>query len=205
MAGDSGNDTINGGAGNDLITFSGSGEGFDAVNGGANFDTVTALANDTVIGMRTMSNVEEVNSGGNWNVTISGGPTADTLHFGAVALIGIDMIDGGAGNDNISGSALNDVIRGGAGNDTLAGGNGDDVFAYIPGSGSDVINNFDAVATGGQDQIDLTGLGVTAASFASQVKISRAGTNVRIIVGGIRITLSRQTLANITIDDFIVG
>jgi len=205
LAGDSGNDTINGGAGNDLITFSGSGEGFDAVNGGANFDTVTALANDTVIGMRTMSNVEEVNSGGNWNVTISGGPTADTLHFGAVALIGIDMIDGGAGNDNISGSALNDVIRGGAGNDTLAGGNGDDVFAYIPGSGSDVINNFDAVATGGQDQIDLTGLGVTAASFASQVKISRAGTNVRIIVGGIRITLSRQTLANITIDDFIVG
>ena len=205
LAGDSGNDTINGGAGSDLITFSGNDEGFDAVNGGANFDTVTALTNDTVIGMRTMSNVEEVNSGGNLNVTISGGPTADALHFGAVALIGIDMIDGGAGNDNISGSALNDIIRGGAGNDTLAGGNGDDVFAYIPGSGSDAINNFDAVATGGQDQIDLTGLGVTAASFASQVKISRAGSNVRIIVGNVRITLSRQNLANITIDDFIVG
>ena len=125
LAGDSGNDTINGGAGSDTITFSGSGEGFDAVNGGANFDTVTALANDTVIGMRTMSNVEEVTSGGNWNVTISGGPSADTLHFGTVALIGIDMIDGGGGNDNISGSALNDVIRGGAGNDDIEGGSGE--------------------------------------------------------------------------------
>ncbi|MEI7618590.1 MAG: peroxidase family protein [Actinomycetota bacterium] len=205
LAGDSGNDTINGGAGNDVITFTGNGEGFDSVNGGANVDTVTALADNTVIGLHSLSNVEAVNAGGHVNVTISGGPTADTLHFGAVALIGIDMIDGGGGNDNISGSALNDVIRGGAGNDTLTGGNGDDVFVYFRGDGSDVINNFDAIAAGGQDRIDLTGLGVTAANFDTQVTITRAGSNVRIIIGNVRITLSRQTLANITIDDFIVG
>ena len=82
---------------------------------------------------------------------------------------------------------------------------GNDVFRYFVGFGSDTINGFDSDATGGQDLVDIASLGVTTANFASLVGLTQVGGNVRVSIGGNTITLTGQVLANITIDDFIVG
>ena len=72
--------------------------------------------------------------------------------------------------------------RQGAGNDTLIGGTGADVFVFGANFGSDRINSFDANPFGGQDKLDISELGVTAATFADRVAIDTitGGTQVRI-------------------------
>jgi Ca2+-binding RTX toxin-like protein len=152
-----------------------------------------------------VTNIGAVTAGGHLNVSISGSAAANTLNFALVTLTVITIIDGAAGNDTITGSNAADVIRGGAGNDVLSGGAGNDTFVYATGFGTDVINGFDSNPTGGQDLLDLRALGVTAANFATTVTRVRSGADVRLTIGGNRITITNQTLANITITDFIVG
>jgi Ca2+-binding RTX toxin-like protein len=60
-----------------------------------------------------------------------------------------DDLRGGAGNDFIVGGVRNDIIAGGAGDDVLTGGGppgpgreSSDVFMFSPGSGHDVITDF---------------------------------------------------------------
>ena len=205
VSGDAGDDTIDTGGGTDRINFSGTGEGFDNINGGAGTDTIAALLDGTTIGLKVISNVEVITANGRAGVVIAGGPTADSLHFGTITLTGITLIDAGAGNDNISGSSADDVINGGVGNDTLTGGAGNDTFVFSTAFGLDVVNAFDANPVGGQDKLDLRPLGITAANFAAKVIRTQAGSSVRVTIGANRITLPSQTLANITIADFIVG
>ncbi len=56
---------------------------------------------------------------------------------------GHDSVDGGDGNDTLTGGAGNDTLLGGAGNDDLAGGPGNDVF--VGGAGDDRIFGNDGV------------------------------------------------------------
>ena len=189
VSGDAGDDTINAGAGDDTITFNGTNEGFDAVTGGAGAsDTIVAGGANTDIGLRSLATVEIISNGGFGGVRILGSAVNDVLNFTNVTLIGITSINGGGGNDNLTGSVGDDVIigqagtdtiNGGAGVDTIEGGGNDDIlnggagndfFRYLAGFGNDTINGpFDANATGGQDLIDLRGLGITAgASFTAQ-------------------------------------
>lgn len=123
-----GDDTISTGAGHDTITFSGKGDGFDAIDGGSGFDRVIALASNTVIGLQSITGVEQISSNGFSNVSIAGLTLANTLDFSSIDLIGIGSIDGGAGNDVITGSAAADRIYGGAGDDRLIGGGGNDLL-----------------------------------------------------------------------------
>ncbi|WP_448510774.1 beta strand repeat-containing protein [Immundisolibacter sp.] len=113
---------------------------------------------------------------------LTGTSGADTITTGALN----DTINGGGGADTISGGAGNDVLIGGAGNDTIdAGGASDqDIISYLAvangadtaSNGSDMIINFDADATGGQDFINLDALfdslGVATDSRAALVNIS---------------------------------
>jgi Ca2+-binding RTX toxin-like protein len=75
---------------------------------------------------------------------------------------GNNTLIGGAGNDVIDGHGGNDLIIGGGASDALFGGGGQDTFKYLavtdslPGSGADTIFDFQT----GQDQIDLTSLGI---------------------------------------------
>jgi Ca2+-binding RTX toxin-like protein len=75
---------------------------------------------------------------------------------------GNNYIYGGAGNDVIDGHGGNDVIIGGGSSDALFGGTGQDTFKYLAvsdslqGSGADTIFDF----ASGQDQVDLTALGI---------------------------------------------
>lgn len=98
---------------------------------------------------------------------------------------------GNALANTLSGNAGANVLDGGAGDDILIGGAGTDVFVFAPGGGADTVNDFDADATGGQDLIDLTAFGVTAADFATRVVITDLGasTSVSIDAGAGFITL----------------
>ncbi len=224
-SGDAGDDTISTGIGDDSIWFDGVGEGFDAVTGGLNVDTIRARSNGTDIGLRSFSQVEAITADGHSDVRIVGSPASNSLVFSTVALTGIVAIDGGGGNDILTGSVGADVIIGGAGLDSLNGSNGDDileggadadalngaagndVFRYFAGFGDDTITGFDPNPTGGQDLIDLSGLGITAATFAGNVTIvNGGGSTVLITVSGQgTIRLNANAVSGITISDFVLA
>ncbi len=159
LSGGRGDDIINAGDGNDFIEFEGNNpdyagatDGFDAINGGLGTDTIRATFANAVIGLSSVTGVEAITANGFSGVYIQGSTAANTLDFSAVALTGIDRIDGGAGNDTITGSNANDAILGGAGDDLLNGGNGDDVFNM-----AGTTDGFDAVNGGaGYDKISAT-------------------------------------------------
>ena len=98
-------DTLNGGAGNDMLFGRG---GDDVLNGG--------IGNDTLDG----GDGNDVLNGGADNDTLLGGNGNDTLDAGT----GTDTLNGGAGNDRLTGGAGNDAIDGGADTDTAVVGTG---------------------------------------------------------------------------------
>ncbi|EZP65308.1 putative Ca2+-binding hemolysin [Sphingomonas paucimobilis] len=141
LIGGAGDDLLNGGLGDDLFQVKGTGEGYDAVTGGAGVDTISATANNTAIGLTSLSGIESITAGGYSGVYIRGSADDDTLDFSLSTLVGISKIDGGAGDDAITGSAGNDTILGSAGNDTLLGGDGNDIFQFTgSAAGSDTID-----------------------------------------------------------------
>jgi hypothetical protein len=152
ISGGGGNDVINSGDGNDTIQYSGSAEGFDRVDGGLGTDTIVALANNTVIGLASITGVEAISAGTFTGVSISGSALADTLSFAGMTLTGITKIDGGAGNDTITASSTAATLVGGVGDDTLTGGSGNDTFLF-----SGMADGFDAITGGaGTDTIKAT-------------------------------------------------
>ena len=87
----------------------------------------------------------------------------------------------------------------------MNGGTGNDTFVFATGFGNDTISGFDANPTGGQDLLDISGLGITAATFAANVTITDLGANMQVTIGTDTITLMgvNGVGANtITIDDF---
>jgi hypothetical protein len=65
---------------------------------------------------------------------------------------------------------------------------------------------FDANPSGGQDLLDISGLGITAATLAASVVIADAGTNVLITIGGDTITLVNVPALNaVTPADFLLA
>ena len=84
---------------------------------------------------------------------------------------------------------------------------GNDIFVFGSANfGADNIIGFDASAADGQDLLDISGLGVTADTFASSVLIEDLGTLLRVTVGGGSFTLQGvDDLAALTIDDFLLS
>ncbi|MGL5838242.1 MAG: cadherin domain-containing protein [Sphingorhabdus sp.] len=152
ISGGGGDDVINSGDGNDTIQYSGIAEGFDRVDGGLGTDTIVALANNTIIGLASITRVEGISAGSFTGVSISGSAAADTLSFAGMTLTGITRIDGGAGNDTITASSAAATLVGGSGDDTLTGGAGNDSFRF-----SGIADGFDAITGGaGTDTIRAT-------------------------------------------------
>ena len=183
-----GNDTLIGGAGNDTY-FANQGDNItEAANGAGGVDFVFTASNTFTLA----ANVENLtftgagnftgNGNGSGNV-ITGGAAIDTLNGNG----GDDTLIGNGGVDSLNGGAGNDILIGGAGNDIMNGGTGNDTFVFAPGFGSDVIGGFDANPAGGQDRLDLSALGITAANFAASVVITDLGasTLVEIDVDGL--------------------
>jgi Ca2+-binding RTX toxin-like protein len=148
IVGGTGTDNLIGSAGNDTFLISGTDAGYDRFEGDAGFDVIQGSTGDDTIRLYNYSaaaTVEKIDGNGG-NDVIAGTASSDTLDFSGTELVGIAMIDGGAGNDAITGSAGNDVIVGGSGTDRLAGGRGSDTYQLGRGDGSDTIVENDATA-----------------------------------------------------------
>ncbi|MBK3466669.1 retention module-containing protein [Pseudomonas sp. MF6776] len=173
-----GNDTVNGGAGNDilfgdLVSFNGiTGEGYQAMQ------AFVARETGVEVSKVSTSNVHQyitehyqafdVSGSHDGNDTLLGGAGNDIL-FGSG---GNDLLDGGKGNDILLGGTGNDTLIGGQGNDILIGGSGADTFVWKAGdTGSDVIKDFKASEG---DRIDLRDLlqGETGSTIDNFLKIT---------------------------------
>ena len=121
------------------------GNGNDSIYGGAGDDVINAgPGNDTVF---TGNGTNRV-AGGDGNDSITGGDGRDRLFGGA----GNDVINGGAGRDIISGDEGNDILVGNASNDTIYGGEGDDILNGL--SGADYIDGGPGRDTTKYDELD---------------------------------------------------
>ncbi len=232
LNGTSGDDLLNGGAGRDQMN---GGLGNDTYvvdnNGDRIFDTGGIDTVETSLSSYTLaSNLENLIAtgagnfrgtgnalnnginGSNGNNTLNGLGGSDVLtgfdgNDNLYGGAGSDELYGGRGRDNLDGGSSNDIINGGEGNDIATGGSGQDTFSFGAGFGNDRITDFDAIAAGGQDLIDLRALGITAADFAARVQIEDIGAHTLITVDGTNhIQLDGiRNATTVAIDDFLVG
>ena len=198
---------LTGGAGNDVLNGLG---GADTMTGGLGNDTYVAdsstdavleaagagtdLVQATAQLFTLAANVENLTFTGVGNFTGTGNVLANSLV-------------GGAGADTLRGLDGNDRLQGGAGNDTLDGGLGNDILVFGAGFGADTVIGFDSDAAGGQDLLDLTALGVTAATFAARVQITDSGDSLTVVVegGGTFVLQNVASTAQLTTADFILA
>jgi Ca2+-binding RTX toxin-like protein len=205
LDGGTGNDTLIGGAGNDTFLYL-TGDGLDIFDGGSGLDRIVTAAGTLLTlrsGFGVVNGIEVID--GTSGSTIRGSTGNDSYNFSATTLVGIALIDLGAGNDTFIGSSGADAVTGGAGNDTIGGGGGADIIDggagadYLDGGtgadrltgglGSDVfvINTL----TGGPDTITDFGngsdtlrlsvlplFGVHAGNLQNYVLAERAGARV---------------------------
>ncbi|UVN44285.1 immunoglobulin-like domain-containing protein [Pseudomonas mosselii] len=191
-----GNDTVNGGDGNDIIfgdlmVFDGvAGTGVEAIRGyvadklGVDSGSVDARAmhkyiteNYAEFDVSRSNDGADTLLGGNGNDIIFGQGGNDYIDGGK----GNDILLGGTGNDTLLGGEGNDILFGGAGNDILIGGKGDDImtggsgadiFVWKAGDlGKDVIKDFKASEG---DRLDLSDLlqGEKASTIDNFLKIT---------------------------------
>jgi len=125
LYGGSGDDTLQGGGGNDILW---AGAGHDQLQGDSGNDELYGEAG---------------------NDTLSGGDGNDHMVGGA----GNDVLMGGTGDDSLFGAEGDDILTGGAGDDDLEGGEGNDVYRFEVGFGRDWINNYGS--SGQQDAIEF--------------------------------------------------
>lgn len=140
IVGGKGDDSLLGGAGNDtfLLQYD---SGNDTINGGAgSADRIVAQSASTYVAWANTSGIEIFDGTGHANFRINGTNDADTIDVRGVTLYNVERIDGGAGNDVILGGDGDDRIFGGKGDDTLLGGAGNDTFLLQNDSGVDVID-----------------------------------------------------------------
>jgi Ca2+-binding RTX toxin-like protein len=174
-----GNDSLSGGEGNDMIFAN---AGMDTYDGGAGFDTLEFIDTGAANGDYTMV-VDLVNNTTYTQEAPTVNPSQvfgieNVFYFGATnaVLIGDgenNILMSDQGNDSLSGGIGNDSLEGGGGNDTLEGGDGDDFIAS--GSGADLISGGD-----GNDQIEGT-----VADLANDIITDfAAGDSIRVVNGG---------------------
>jgi hypothetical protein len=92
----------------------------------------------------------------------------------------------------------------------MDGGAGDDVFVFATGFGADTVNGFDANPAGGQDRLDISAFGITAATFNAEVAIAviAGSTLVTIVDSGDTILLNGINNAGVnavTSADFLLA
>ncbi|HEX5999233.1 MAG TPA: cadherin domain-containing protein, partial [Hyphomicrobiaceae bacterium] len=180
LTGDVASNILNGGAGNDTFfatvndgndTYNGAGDNdtydLSATSAGATVTTTSATSAET--GVDVLQSIENIiGSQGNDIITTSGSAS---------------FVDGQAGDDVIDAGAGTDTIIGGLGNDFLNGGSGNDTFVFAAGFGNDTIVGFDANPSSGQDLLDISELGITAATFAASVLIEDLGSDTLVTIG----------------------
>ena len=143
LEGEGGNDTLNGGGGADVHA---GGAGDDGLDGGAGADTASYAA---------------AAAGVSVDLGLAG--PQDTKGAGVDQLVSVenligsgfaDTLVGDSGANGLVGGAGDDLLIGRAGDDLLTGGAGADLFQFAPGSGHDVVADFNSGS--GRDHIDIS-------------------------------------------------
>ena len=201
-------ENVTGGSGADTLTGSGNAQVNNLAGGGGDDtyfadlgDTITEAADSGTDSVFTSSatfslaaNVENLTFTGAGNFTGNGNASNNVITGNG----GTDVLNGNGGADtligngavnSLNGGAGNDVLIGGAGNDVMNGGADNDIFVFADGFGNDMISQFDANATGGQDLLDISDLGITAATFATDVSIVDLGNDTLVTIGANTMTL----------------
>ncbi|MFS0755110.1 peroxidase family protein [Noviherbaspirillum sp. 1P10PC] len=199
--------TIVGGNGNDVLD---GGLGVDRLEGGQGNDTYYVnVATDVVVesfnaGTDTVFASSNYTLGNNVENLSYAGAAGATLTGNSLA----NVLTGGAGADTLRGLEGNDRLMGLGGNDVLTGGTGSDIFVFKLGFGNDRITDFDELAQGGQDLLDISGFdGINAGNFASQVTIAGVPNtgNVMVTIGSDSITLVGVNSGQIDMSDFLLA
>ena len=115
-------------------------------------------------------------------------------------IFGNSILDGGNGNDKLVGGFCDDGLIGGAGNDVMFGGLGNDTFVFNPGSGNDVIVDFNLC----NDTIQINkSIYQTFAQVMAHTTV-QGGTLVIDLGGGNTVTLLyHDSLSDLSASDFI--
>jgi Ca2+-binding RTX toxin-like protein len=182
---DGGDDTVNGGAGNDFIYYGGALTNGDRNDGGAGTDTVGLIGSYTVtfdaddlVSIEKLAAYSAGDATGamanNYHFTMVDANVAagtqlmviaqsllahETLTFsGQVETNGKFYVRGGRGNDSITGGQGNDTIFGNLGADMLKGGGGNDVFQYVKETDSTAALPDTILDFSAGDKIELAGI-----------------------------------------------
>jgi Ca2+-binding RTX toxin-like protein len=180
LRGRDGNDTLFGGSGNDIL-FGGTGN--DTMRGGTGDDIyhveelgdlVIELAGQGTDEVRTT--LSSYTLGANvervTGMSASGHTlTGNALHNAVKGGSGNDSLFGGDGNDWIEGGAGNDLLSGDRGRDTLFGGSGADTFKFNTGDSGNTLATADRIMdflSSQGDKIDLSGWDANSAAEGHQ-------------------------------------
>ena len=189
--------TLVGGAGNDVLI---GGAGADTMAGGVGNDVYEVTDLGDVVSELADAGIDTL-----WTSLASYtlGANVDNLFFGGSG----NFAGSGNGLDNtLVGGAGNDVLNGGGGNDVMSGGVGNDTFVFDgAGFGTDTILNFGANPGAAQDLLNLTGLGITSATFAANVSIAADGADTVVGIGADTIHLVGVSSAAVDQTDFILA
>ena len=185
LIGEQGNDLMFGGVDNDIMY---GGDGNDIAHGDLGADTINGGGGDDIIlgdGAPFPVGGNDVLHGDGGNDTLDGGAGEDQLYGDE----GKDLLKGGDGRDYLFGGREGDGLLGQAGNDVLVsgfmdanymlGGQGNDTFFMLPQFGNDVVGDFQD----GQDKINLSRLGITAANFDQYVHLHGYGNDTQVDLG----------------------
>ena len=179
ISADAGDDIVIGAATADLLA---GGDGEDVIVGGAGDDTIYGDNSISAAshGWSLVRSVSTLSSGVIFNVAFT-----DATVSGDVAIGGLDVIYGGAGDDWIFAGAGDDTVAGGIGNDVILGEGGSD--ALVGGDGNDFLDgdSGDSVAAGlaGNDYLD-GGAGDDTLSAEAGDDILYGGSGEDILSGG---------------------
>ncbi len=200
IRGNAGDDLLDGGNGNDTFTILGNPEGFDDFLGGAGTDTILGSQWNDTIGLANiagnLSGIEVIDGGaGHDIIRLTSGN--DTLDLSGIAVTSIEQIEGREGNDTIISGTANDFILGGSGADT---------FVFMPGSGHDVILDFQIGTHGARiDRIDVSNLGFSSASEVLAAAQDIDGDTVITLASDQTLTLHGVASSTLAIDHFLIA
>jgi Ca2+-binding RTX toxin-like protein len=133
IEGGTGNDTIEAGSGNDSL-YGGSGD--DSIIAGAGDDSIHSQAGEDYVDGGDGIDVYYADDGSGVILDLAAGSAI--YGAGQDTLVGIENVEGTAGNDSLGGNDEANYFKGYAGSDTLIGGAGDDTL--LGGVGSDVLD-----------------------------------------------------------------